>query len=45
MKDKKHIVVFEDTKKDFELMKDKKGMTQDGFVRYLIKQEAARGKG
>lgn len=39
MKDKKHIVVFEETKKDFEKMKDKKGMTQDGLVRYLIDKE------
>lgn len=42
MKPKKHIVVFEDTKKDFEKMKDKKGMTQDGLVRYLMEQEKLR---
>lgn len=36
---KKHIVVFEDTKKDFEKLKDKKGMTQDGLIRYFIEKE------
>jgi len=39
---KKHIVVDEETKKRFELMKDKKGMTQDGLVRYLIHKESKK---
>lgn len=43
MKAKKHIVVFEDTKADFEKLKDQKGMTQDGLVRYLIEQAAKKG--
>lgn len=36
---KKHIVVTEETKKRFEELKDKKGMTQDGLVRYLISKQ------
>ncbi len=36
---KKHIVVSEETKKRFEQLKDKKGMTQDGLVRHWLDRE------
>lgn len=39
MKDKKHIVVHEETKKRFEELKEKKGMTQDGLVRHWLDKE------
>ena len=39
MKDKKHIVVTEETKRRFEEIKDKHGMTQDGLIRYWLDKE------
>ena len=36
---KKHIVVSEETKKRFESLKDKKGMTQDGLIRYWLDKD------
>jgi hypothetical protein len=36
---KKHIVVSEETKQRFEDMKNEKGMTQDGLIRYWLRKE------
>lgn len=32
----KHILIKEETKKRFNDLKEKKGMTADGLIRYLI---------
>ena len=37
---KKHIVVTEETKRRFEALKEKKGMTQDGLIRFWLDKEA-----
>lgn len=42
MKDKKHIVVTEETKRRFEEVKERQGMTQDGLIRFWLDKDQER---